>query len=123
MKDRREEVYDSEISPLVWRIIEIAKREQIPMIMSFGMRDESGTPMTSDTALQFGTKGNDFLSAIENRYALAMGVVRGHPGFDTAKSLRIVSHHEPSDVQGGLDSMQAEDAVMTLLMRMIGKDK
>jgi len=35
----KESVYDEEISPLVQQIIEICKRESIPFVMDFGLRE------------------------------------------------------------------------------------
>lgn len=49
----KESVYDNEIAPLMSQIIEICKREEIPMVASFLLRslDENGDELRCTTAL------------------------------------------------------------------------
>ncbi|MDF2790461.1 MAG: hypothetical protein K0S80_3562 [Neobacillus sp.] len=64
----KEEIYDNKISPLMKQIIEICKREEIPMAASFFIKEElqdeefyEGQPMYCSTVLAFKgkTEGHD----------------------------------------------------------------
>lgn len=91
MKHRTEVVYDSEMAPLVARLIEIAKRERIPLLVSAGMINERGGRMTCDTLVADTDAPTG--PGIVNRYALCKELIRGHEGFDTAAGLWITRHH------------------------------
>lgn len=104
MKHRTEEVYDNEIAPLMAKIIEIAKRENIPMLVSFGMKMEDGTAGCCTTALSPDTEDMDAgLRGFRNRVGLALGVLRGHAGFDTAAALMITRYHPQEDQEDSLE--------------------
>lgn len=105
-KHRTEQVYDDEMSPLVAQLIAIAKREKIPLLVSAGMilrQDDHGNVHeqdhkgTCDTLLLHGSEDAQHpeLLKVENRYGLAYEVIRGHEGFDTARSMAITSHYPP----------------------------
>lgn len=89
-KHRTEEIYDNEMAPLVSKLIEIAKREKIPMLVSVGMFDPDGDRMSCDTKIP-GEIPRDV--GVNNRHALAFSLIRGHDGFDTAAGLMISQHH------------------------------
>lgn len=94
-KHRTEQVYDDEMSPLIAQLIAIAKRENIPLLVSAGMLGEDGAPMTCDTVIG-AAKADRFAPGIDNRHDLAFELIRGHRGFDTAAGLAITRHH-PKD--------------------------
>ena len=97
--DRTEAVYDEEMAPLVQRLIEIAKRERIPLLVSAAMVMPDGTAGGCLTALGF-DDADPRLKGMQNRHGLSVGVMRGHSGFDTASGLVITRHHreeEPDD--------------------------
>lgn len=83
MRDQREHVYDTEMAPLVDRLIEIAKREGIPLFLCAGMVGQTG-PVIACTIV-----GGRSLPTVDHRFRLAMGVVRGHDGFERAEGLVI----------------------------------
>lgn len=91
---RTEQVYDGEMFPLVAKLIEIAKRENMPLLVSAGMLGPDGEPMMCSTLIG-AAKADRFAPGIDNRYGLAHGIVRGHSGFDTAAGLIITRYHEP----------------------------
>lgn len=92
-KHRTEQVYDDEIAPLVSQIVAICKREEIPILISAGMFNEEGVPMTCDSKLRHGIASKVQLPGVDNRYSLAFEIIRGHAGFDTASGLAITRHH------------------------------
>lgn len=48
-KPDHEPVYDAEINPLMARIIEICKRDSIPMLASFWLRNDDDGPLRCTT--------------------------------------------------------------------------
>jgi len=92
---RTEQVYDDEMAPLVTRLIEIAKREGMPMILSVGMIMGDETAGTCTTML-CGYSADPRLKGVSNRCGLASGIMRAHNGMDTAAGLMISRHH-PND--------------------------
>lgn len=92
-KHRTEAAYDDEMFSLVARLIEIARREGVPLMVSAGMLDPEGEPMGCTTLVVDGADPE--LAGYSNRLKLAVGVVRGHSGFDTAAGLMITRHHPP----------------------------
>ncbi|MDO7908448.1 hypothetical protein Q5741_18770 [Paenibacillus sp. JX-17] len=54
MKYDKEEIYDNEIAPLMKQIIEICKREQLPMTAQFYLKEQAedtGDPMYCSTVI------------------------------------------------------------------------
>lgn len=98
MKHRTETVYDDEMNPLVAKLIEIAKREGIPLFISAGMIDANGGPMTCDTCIQESLADTPpVLRGIRNRQGLALNLMRGHAGLDRAAGLVISRYHPETD--------------------------
>ncbi len=69
-----ERAYDDEMAPLITQLIEVAKREGIPLFVSAGMLDAEGEQMGCTTLIP-----SD-----------------GHSGFDTASALTITRHRKES---------------------------
>ncbi len=61
----KEEVYDSEISPLMAKIIEICKREKIAMIADFRLDPEEGLRCTTATLLDDHEPSDEQIEAFE----------------------------------------------------------
>ena len=103
MKHKTEQVYDDEIAPLMVQIIKICKRDGIPMMASFGMKDENGEAIGCSTLLAGSPEADDGLNGYRNRFGLGIGIARGHSGFDTAAGLMITRHHKPKteDTEAG----------------------
>lgn len=60
MKYDKESVYDEQIAPLMKQIIEICKREQLPMATQFYLKEEredDGQPMYCSTVIRPGGEG------------------------------------------------------------------
>lgn len=96
MSDVREQVYDDQINPLVAHILAICKEHQIPILISAGMVNDDGEPLMCSSILCHGKESANQLRGIENRYSLALGIIQGHSGFDTAAGLMITRNH-PED--------------------------
>lgn len=92
-KHRTEQVYDDEMAPLVARLIEISKREGIPLLVNAGMLDANGEPLQCITLLGRGPEGDDRLAGIDNRHGLCDGILRGDERFDRAAGLVITRFH------------------------------
>lgn len=94
-KHHTEQIYDAEMAPLVAKLIEISKREKIPLLVSAGLLLDGEDPGGCCTLLVYGNKeGQDRrLLGQENRLNLALGVIRGHNGFDRAAGLMISRFH------------------------------
>lgn len=90
-----EEVYDEEIAPLMAKILEICKRENMPMFASFAVKGEDGSVL--GCSLLLAEEHDDGLNGYRNRLGLCLGIVRGHDGFDTAAGLMITRHRKPVD--------------------------
>ncbi len=91
MKHRTEQVYDDEMAPLIARLIDIAKREGIPLFVTAGMLDDDGDTMGCTTCIPDET---GLLAGFSNRIGLCVGIMRGHEGFDTAAGMVITRHHD-----------------------------
>lgn len=91
MKHRTEQVHDEEMAPLVAQLIEIAKREGIPLLVSAGMLDSDGDPLLCDTMIAESVE-DCIAPGIRNRHRLCIEILRGHGGFDTACRLMITGH-------------------------------
>jgi hypothetical protein len=100
VKHRTEQVYDDEMSPLVTQLIAIARREGIPLLVSAGMLDPDGDGLMCNTLICHGRGHPGFMGGIENRLGLALGVIQGHSGFDTASALVITRHHNDPPAGG-----------------------
>lgn len=97
-RHRTERVYDEEMAPLVAQLIEISKREQIPLFVVAGMLDEKEEPISCHTAMVFGkNRPERCLLGLENRIGLCLGIIRGHSGFDRASGLMISRFHPPDE--------------------------
>lgn len=92
MKHRTEQVHDEEMAPLVAQLIEIAKREGIPLLVSAGMLADDGEEMLCTTIIA-DAKDDCIAPGARNRFGLCVGIVRGHGGFNTASALAITRHH------------------------------
>lgn len=92
MARQTEQVYDEEMAPLVAQLIEIAKRESIPLFVSAGMVMEDGSKGGCTTNIP-----SDDFPGYTNRLTLCTGIVRGHSGFDTASAMMITRHHPTED--------------------------
>jgi hypothetical protein len=88
---RSERVYDTEIAGLVSQIFDICKREDLPLLLSVGMRLRAGDGVCL-TVLQ-----SESFPGASNRCQLGAGIMRGHEDFDTAAGLAITKHHPPGD--------------------------
>jgi hypothetical protein len=64
----KEQVYDSEISPLMAEIVAICKREKIAMVASFSI--PNGKPEDSDLCCTSALLGDDFYPPEEFKKAL-----------------------------------------------------
>lgn len=57
----KEEIYDTQISPLVAKIIEICERERIPTAMQFYIKEaKKGTPIFCTTFLPFESESEGY---------------------------------------------------------------
>lgn len=103
-KHSTEEVYDNEMAPLVSQLIAIARRANIPLVVSAGMlcrvddnghgdEDSALSPTTCTTKIT-PDYVDPMLKGMVNRHNLAVGVVRGHSGFDHAAALVISRYHD-----------------------------
>jgi hypothetical protein len=90
VKHRTEQVYDDEMSPLVAQLIDIAKREGIPLFVSAALFNPDGSRLSCETKIPGSLPEN---KGMNNRHALAMNLVRSHDGMDTAAGLMITRHH------------------------------
>lgn len=96
-KHETERVYDDEMSPLVARLIEIAKANNIPLFLSAGMLcvvDGELDPTTCASMIPMDDAGDKRLDGLVNRHRLCLEIVRGHSGFDTACAMAITRHHK-----------------------------
>lgn len=89
MTHRTEAVYDDEMAPLVSRLIAIAKREGIPLLVSTGLVLEHG-PGCCTTLLPTNVPE---LAGVENRFMLSVGIIRGDERFDRAAGMVITRFH------------------------------
>ena len=95
-----ERVYDEQMAPLVSRLIDIAKANGIPLLVSVGMVMRDGGPgcwVTNIGRDAMATQMDPRLEGAYNRFGLCTAIVRGHSGFDTAAGLIISRHHPPKD--------------------------
>lgn len=93
---RTEEVYDTEMAPLITQLIEIAKREGLALFVHAGMLTPDGDALGCVTKIP---GADDALKGTNNRHGLCDGIVRGHNGFDRAAGLVITRYHaEGEDV-------------------------
>ncbi len=51
MSNERETVYDAEVAPLMEQIVDICKRNDIPMVASFELDMDGATPRYCSTAM------------------------------------------------------------------------
>ena len=93
-KHSTEAAYDEQMAPLVAQLIEIAKREGIPLFVTAGMLDRNGEPIGCTTKIPSGQRE---LSGYDNRIELCAGITMGHSGFDTVSVLLITRHHDEAE--------------------------
>lgn len=96
-----EKLYDEEISPLVKKILEIVKRENLPFLLSVGFIGPDGTGSTCTSAYvpsrtELNGLGLKALWGKANRIQMCYNIIYGHSGWDTASSVWITAHH-PTD--------------------------
>lgn len=89
-----EVVHDAEISPLVQQIVDIARREGLPLLISIGMISPKGGTITCDTVLAHDKEPR--FRGIENRHVLAFTLIRANdPRLDGVSGVSIVPASEP----------------------------
>lgn len=71
-----ESVYDSEISPLMRKIIDICKQHEMPMICSFAFHNDADIGVGDCTTVLNGFDGRH-----HQPYALALSAIRGGASF------------------------------------------
>ena len=96
---KTEQVYDAEMAPLISQLIEIAKREHLPLLINVGMvlTTDDGEPNPGGCFTLI--EGSDYpeLAGMRNRHGLCRGIIHGHDGFDTASAMRITRHHDDAE--------------------------
>lgn len=90
-KHETEEIYDTQMAPLVAELIGIAKANDIPLVLSAGMIDPDGEVIGCTTVIP--SKRPELAGPV-NRHQLATKIFRGHSGFDTACGMVITRHHD-----------------------------
>jgi hypothetical protein len=75
---KREDIYDTEIAPLMTKIIEVCNREEIPMLATFQYTDPDAEEAGYCTTNIPGTGRGDSLSRLVQTWFRERNGLRGH---------------------------------------------
>ena len=99
-RHRTEQVYDDEMSPLIVQLIEISKREGIPLLIHTAMflpDGDSGEFIVGGCVTRVPGTGScapEFHGMV-NRHGLCSQIVQGDERFDRAAGMVISRFHAP----------------------------